>query len=173
MDFKHILDKKHMFYTDINGKPCSEGKRIGYCWSKCHKGYVTKAILDEHKCIEKNCDAFQKYEDAQYWKDKEKQRQKRKEHKNNKKEIKAKEEYILSLFREATKDFEDFAITSVNKEGNVYKVNFVKLNYVSLSGIVDDVRRKSGVGRIYLHEIKTDNTRKRMLIEKHRTNTIE
>lgn len=171
MSFKNLIDEGQRVYTDINGKHCSEGKRIGYCWSKCHRGYITKAILDEHKCIEKKCDAFQKYDDAQYWKEKEKQRQKRKEYKNEKKAIKEKENYILSLFREATKNFEDFAVTSVCKENNTYKVNFVKIGFVSLTEIANSVRKKIGGGRIQLNEIKTTNARKRILIEKYKTNT--
>ena len=46
----------------------SEKRRIGYCRNKAHKGFITSATLGEHKCLEKGCTYFQRFEDSQYWK---------------------------------------------------------------------------------------------------------
>lgn len=45
----------------------SEKRRIGYCRNKAHKGFITSATLGEHKCLEKGCTYFQRFEDSQYW----------------------------------------------------------------------------------------------------------
>lgn len=39
---------------------------VGYCHHRDHNGYISKRTLKEHKCIEKNCRCFEKY-DVQYW----------------------------------------------------------------------------------------------------------
>ena len=45
----------------------SEKRRIGYCRNKAHRGFITSATLGEHKCLEKGCMYFQRFEDSQYW----------------------------------------------------------------------------------------------------------
>ena len=69
-----VLGKKWRAYTTIDGNACKEEQRIGYCWSEIHRGYLTVRLMKEHQCCERNCRHFQKYEDAQYWKQKEKRK---------------------------------------------------------------------------------------------------
>lgn len=40
---------------------------IGFCHCDLHKGYVTKSIYKNHKCGEKQCVFFQKFEDCPFW----------------------------------------------------------------------------------------------------------
>ena len=159
------MDKNFRNYTTVNGGKCDIGQRIGYCWLEKHRGYITKQILEEHRCIEKNCRFFQKYEDAQYWREKEKQRKLRKEGKREKKEIQKQEQSILQLFREKTKDFDSFAIVDVSKVGRIFEVSFVTLEYKHMQPIVDAVREETKE-KILLREIKTDKGKKRLLIDK-------
>lgn len=39
---------------------------LGYCWSPEHRGYLTKKAIDQHGCLEKNCNRFEKRNDK-YW----------------------------------------------------------------------------------------------------------
>lgn len=165
MNIEKLLDKNYKVYTTINGGKCSVGQRIGYCWLDKHSGYITKQILDEHKCIEKECSFFQKYEDAPYWIEKEKRKKLRKERKQKEKEKQKSEEKILQLFREKTKTIDGFAITSVVKNGNIFKVSYVSLHSVNLQHELDAVKKEMNC-RIYLNEIKTSKSQKKILIER-------
>lgn len=42
-------------------------KLIGFCRCDLHKGYVTKSIYRNHKCGEKQCVFFQKFEGCPFW----------------------------------------------------------------------------------------------------------
>lgn len=55
----HVKGKSHIGHSVRN-------HIVGYCHSVNHKGYVTKRVLGEHKCVEKNCGSFEKY-DCEYW----------------------------------------------------------------------------------------------------------
>ena len=65
---------------------------IGYCSYKLHKGCVTKKLLKDHQCLEKNCPFLQKYKDVPYWKEREKAIQSKNQRKQKKKDIKKHEE---------------------------------------------------------------------------------
>ena len=40
---------------------------LGYCHSKIHKGWLTMKDVRKHKCIEKQCNCFEKCENHPYW----------------------------------------------------------------------------------------------------------
>lgn len=167
MDIENILNKEHKSYRTVNGGRCTVGQRVGYCWLEKHRGYVTKQIMVEHQCIEKQCPFFQKYEDAPYWKEKEK----RKKDKQNRKELekiqKEKEQSVLMLFRNETLDLSDFAIIGIKQEGKVYVVSFVTLNWIPVQQITDAVRKKTNE-KVLMREIKTNYQQKCALIEKYK-----
>lgn len=167
MNIEKILDKNYKNYTTVNGGKCTVGQRVGYCWLDKHRGYITKQILEEHKCIEKNCSFFQKYEDAPYWKEKEKRKKLRQERKQKEKEKQNAEEKLLNLFRNKTQHIEDFAITSVVKEGNVFKVSYVSLYYVNLNYELQQIRQETK-NKIFLREIKGSKSEKKIMIERVR-----
>lgn len=171
MNIEKLLDKNYKNYTTVNGGKCTVGQRIGYCWLEKHRGYITKQILEEHKCIEKNCSFFQKYEDAQYWKEKEKRKKLRQERKQKDKEKQQSEERLLKLFRERTKHIEDFAITSVIKEGNVFKVSYVSLHYINLEYELQQIREEMKC-KIFLREIRGSKSEKNILINRIRTKEV-
>jgi hypothetical protein len=39
----------------------------GYCSNSWHRGYVTKTVFKRHKCIEKGCRFFEKFDEFPYW----------------------------------------------------------------------------------------------------------
>ena len=40
---------------------------FGYCHYKLHKGYLTKKLLDDHECLKKGCPLLEKFEDREFW----------------------------------------------------------------------------------------------------------
>jgi hypothetical protein len=57
-------------YTDIYNKPISDAHKLGYCHNKIHIGYLNHKMIIEHGCTKNNCPYFHKYEDHQFWIDK-------------------------------------------------------------------------------------------------------
>ena len=71
---------------------------IGFCNNECHKGFINKKLLEEHKCIEKKCTFIDPIEDHPFWinrKNKEKRKAKNKEIKKTEKLILEKAKEIL------------------------------------------------------------------------------
>ena len=67
---------------------------VGCCHNLIHPGKITKAILNQHDCLGKQCRYFEKYEDSPYWaqlKEKQVKRQKAKQEKKTMKAVAAKE----------------------------------------------------------------------------------
>lgn len=54
---------------------------VGYC--KCHSCYLTVATLKNHECLRKQCDALQKHEYNNYWKQREQKKLMKKVNKLN------------------------------------------------------------------------------------------
>lgn len=65
------------------------GNIIGCCHNIVHPGKLTKAIMEEHDCIGKQCKFFEKYEDNPFWKVREKKQVAKVRAKKRKKEEKA------------------------------------------------------------------------------------
>lgn len=168
MKIENILDKGYKRNRTISGGNCTEGQRLGYCWMEKHPGYITKQILEEHKCIEKNCSFFQKYPDAPYWREKEKRKQNRQNKKELEKISKMKENSVFDLFKNETIDLDNFALVGIKKEGNVYIVSFVTLDWIPVQRITDNVRKKTNE-KVLMREIKTNYQQKCALIEKYKT----
>lgn len=62
-------------YRSSTKKPC------GYCWNKIHRGLLSVKLLKKHKCLQKHCEFLQKYEDHEFWINRERIQQLRKERK--------------------------------------------------------------------------------------------
>lgn len=80
----------------IDNIPRSYKHCIGYCHNDCHKGFITKKLLDQHKCLEKKCIFMDPIKEHEYWIYEKKRNEKRMAIKNNKKKIKETEKLIIS-----------------------------------------------------------------------------
>ncbi|MBQ8967271.1 PSP1 C-terminal domain-containing protein [Ruminococcus sp.] len=40
---------------------------VGFCHCSTHKGYVTKTVMKNHNCLEKNCHHLKKFSEKAYW----------------------------------------------------------------------------------------------------------
>jgi len=68
----------------INGKPSTKTP-IGYCHSTVHPGYLSKSLIESHKCIGNQCHYFQRYESQPFWSDYNKELELKKQRKKERK----------------------------------------------------------------------------------------
>ena len=161
---KKVAGEKWRVYTTIDGNRCSPTQRVGYCWSETHRGYLTLPLMREHECIEKGCKHFQKYEQAPYWKEKEKNKAAKKEARALAKHQETQEQRILELIREETKDDPDFYAISAARDGYRYIVRFVRFAWLDIDDYVQRMKAVCGVP-IYLQEIKNTYEHKLRILE--------
>jgi hypothetical protein len=50
----------------INGDRCLESSAVGFCHCDVHRGYLTKALMKQHDCLNKECTFLRKLNPA-YW----------------------------------------------------------------------------------------------------------
>jgi hypothetical protein len=53
------------FLDGLYGSCISKNRAVGYC--HCHKAALTAKTLKRHGCLGKQCDALQKYEEHDFW----------------------------------------------------------------------------------------------------------
>ena len=96
-------------------------KLIGFCHCDLHKGYVTKSIYRNHKCGEKQCVFFQKFEDCPFWAAEKGYKRYKNLSSAQKAKIKSEEEKFVRMAEELQKLADKFGypmkITSV-RQGN-------------------------------------------------------
>lgn len=162
MKKQHHVEAK--IYRLIDKSPlCSKKNLVGYCWSLSHPGFISKRLLKEHQCVEKNCRNLERFEHA-YWAQLERQKCERENVKAKKKnQISGKK--ILSIFRDLTKDVEEFAATSIFKEGSYYVIQYATLHMVDLSVQLWELKNMTGVN-VKLKAIKAPYAKRKLIIEK-------
>lgn len=94
-------------------------KLIGFCRCDLHKGYVTKSIYRNHKCGEKQCVFFQKFEDCPFWAAEKGYKRYKNLSPSQKSKIKSEEEKFVRMAEELQKLADKFGypmkITSVRQ----------------------------------------------------------
>lgn len=165
--FEKLQSKNWHPYTTIDRQRCSDENRVGYCWSEIHRGYLTQKLLKEHQCIEKECKHFQKFEDAPYWKNKEKAKENKKREKENKKRTEEEKTIILNRIRKLTQDDEEFFAVSVEKEKQYYIVRYIKFGFINMSSYIQKFKEDMGKN-FFLQEIKTSYVNKKAIVDKHK-----
>lgn len=64
--------KSELVKARLLGNQCvilPQTRIVGCCHNLLHPGKLTKRLMTQHDCLEKNCRHFEKYEDAGYWKE--------------------------------------------------------------------------------------------------------
>jgi hypothetical protein len=160
---------KERKYRMIDGTQiCSEPKRIGYCWCDLHQGFINKRLLDEHECISKGCQFFEKFNESEYWKRKAVLKQKRQEGKMLKKQIEIIGDSILNDFDEYAKDNNEFAALSVEYRDNKYIVRCASINTIPFADFKRNLSLKYGVKIELIFIQNTYNFRKQLIEDKKR-----
>lgn len=71
------INKTQMLHG-LYGSQIGRNKAVGYC--KCHSAALTVRTLKKHECLKKQCNALKKYENHDFWR----QREQKRQSKNNK-----------------------------------------------------------------------------------------
>ena len=117
--------------------------------------YLTEKLLKEHQCESKNCPKLEKYEDAEYWKAKEKS-------KSNRLKKKQSQPIDYSEFKktafntavELTKDIENCKILRAEMmKGALIKISFVSLKYIDMTDVISELRKTLNYG-VYMRRVK-------------------
>ena len=100
----------------------SKNKLLGYCHCDLHKGYLTKSIYTKHKCAEKQCSFFQKFDNCPYWQAKRIHQEYKKTAVQKKNDKKAREDELRSWAAELQQMADNFGhhikITSLRQGNN-------------------------------------------------------
>ena len=150
------------YYKCIDGRKRKRGI-IGYCHNLTHLGYVTSKIIEEHKCIEKDCPFLSKYEETSYWRNLENKRRKRKEYKQNKQQEKIYLQEINSLIHEMTVHINDFKIKDIKKDGKLIIITFYSCAQIDLSDVIEMLKSKLSI-KTYFKRIKLSYAKSRKII---------
>lgn len=96
------LNKKYpeMTVFCVNHTRCRYKYCVGYCSNQLHRGYLSKRLLEEHKCLEKECRYLKKIHSNSYWRKKEKKEREKTEIKRIRKERKDIEKSIIECVPE-------------------------------------------------------------------------
>lgn len=164
---RNIAEGGTIYCRTLDGSFCCDTKCVGFCWSKLHKGYITKNLMKQHRCIEKNCKSFQKIPDAPYWAVKETKTQKRKNRKELKKIVAAQEADFLKQMRDLTiHDFNFFPI-AVELKNDIYEVRIINYKPVDYKYYLSLFSAAADGKQIHFTKITTNNERKQQIIDKH------
>lgn len=69
------INKTQMLHG-LYGSKISRSKAVGYC--RCHCAALTVKTLKGHGCLKKQCNALKKYEDHDFWRQREQKKQSKK-----------------------------------------------------------------------------------------------
>ena len=147
----------------VDGIVRKKGK-IGYCWCKTHRGYLTEKILKDHECLQKNCRYLEKFPNEAFWQ----RRIKTKLARNNKKVKREESEFLarkaVMIAKEFTCDIDNFKITQAEVlENGTVKINFVAIYFVNLEGVVNLMRKILG-RNIWMNSLKRSISAKKKML---------
>ena len=162
---------KERKYRMINGAPlCAPERQVGYCWCELHPGYLHKHLMDEHQCVERKCEHFEKFKESEYWKRKAKIKEDRIAGKLEKKRI---EQLCASIYQEFANIFvnnSNIAILNVEHLNGTYIARLVTIGHEGTSDIVREIERKYQVKIKVVYVQNTYEFRKELIQKKHGVN---
>ena len=104
---------------------------IGFCHCDLHKGYVTKSIYRNHKCGEKQCVFFQKFEDCPFWAAEKGYKRYKNLSSAQKAKIKSEEEKHIIVFYLSDRPYNDFyRFLDLSRTFGFYRSAYVELRHV-------------------------------------------
>ncbi|MCL1912243.1 MAG: hypothetical protein FWG13_08560, partial [Leptospirales bacterium] len=136
-----MMDQSEKLVKTIHGHRCKQSKAVGFCYNINHKGYVTKRLLKEHECLEKQCFLLEKL-GHDYWRQMEadkKQRQARYKAAQQKKSRDAERNDEIRAFFEP---YEQIYITSIQEINYGLKIAYIYDGYTAFSAAIKTLRKK-------------------------------
>jgi len=107
---------------------------VGYCHLQQHPGYVTRTVLQTHRCVQKKCSFLEKYTECPYWRSREGYLERKKSEQLMQKIVLEKEEQereeVKEKARQVANLYEEVLITSVllKSDAKEYLIFYVSPN---------------------------------------------
>lgn len=166
-----IISNNIRVYHNVDKSFTPPETRVGFCRNMIHRGFLTKGLMEQHECIEKNCKYFIKYENSVYWQQKAEKKEQRKKYKAIKKFWEERCDHALYLMRDLTKDMECVGITSATmKDERTIEIRYVSTQTVDLYEELMIVKEATGV-KCVLTSIKNNSSMKKKLIDMFNPNS--
>ena len=126
---------------------------VGCCHCTTHPGKLTKQLMLEHKCIEKECRYFEKYDCASYWRGKQQKKQVKEKKRTEQKKAKERErlltERLEGIQREMQEIIDDLSCSMEIIRLEQVAAKRYKIFYVSDYPFADGNRFPDFLGAIY------------------------
>lgn len=149
----------------LDGRSCKFDKVIAYCHNLNHVGFINKALLKEHQCIEKQCTLLEKH-DLPYWNALQKQKRDRQKRyaiaRQRKMEITARDSVIRGVFAAyADRTY----VTSISEKGKLLIITYIYDEHIDLGDLIS-ILRKELCRPIYLRAVRSDENIRAQLIRR-------
>ena len=169
VNYKELIQVKLLGGAVVRAR---RGNIIGYCHYAAHAGKLTRAILQRHRCIEKNCRFLERYTDVPFWTERERKKNAKTLAKQRKKKQKAvllaQEESMIEL-RDRFQSCADATASALDvvrverPNGSAYVVFYVS-DYDFADGnrfpeFLEKLRQTHSHRRIILRHIKDEDGR--------------
>ena len=155
----------------INGAPlCAPSRLVGSYWCELHPGYLHKHLMDEHQCVERQCEHFEKFKDSDYWQRKIKLKEDRQVGKSERKRV---EQICKSIYQDLENLFvnsTNIAILNVEYDNGTYIARLVTIGFEGTSDIVKIVAKKHKVKIKIVYIQNTYQFRKELIEKKKEVN---
>lgn len=158
---------KRRFRMIDGSQLCNPEHQVGYCWCDLHPGFLSKSLLKQHECCERECRHFEKFQDAPYWQRKQEIKEKRLEAKRRAQYIKSISESMLCDINEALKNNENMALLGIEHKDATYILRFVCINRCDTHDLVWHLARKYKV-RIKTQLVQNTYEFRKKLLEQKR-----
>lgn len=155
-------------YRMINGAPlCATERQVGYCWCELHPGFLHKHLMDEHQCIERKCEHFEKFKEAEYWKRKAKLKENRLAGKLEKKRVEQTCQLIYQELQNIFINNSNIAILNVEYDNDIYIARFVTIGFEGTADVIKTVAKKYNVKIKIVYVQNTYQFRKELIQKKN------
>jgi hypothetical protein len=157
-----VKDIKKDYAYLIDGALAKADNIVGYCNNATHWGWLSKRLMKEHQCLEKECPYFEKT-NAGYWEKIEKEKalkaEKRKAKALEKQRKAERDDFIRFVFE----GYEDIFVTAIKEIRGGIMITYIFDKWVDLSAGRDVVRRQYG-GKVVTKAVRSSEENRRLLI---------
>ena len=127
----------------LNGALCKYSKAIAFCHCDIHRGFITKALLSSHECLEKECSFFQRI-NPDYWEGLDRLERARTKRRNQVKIMKDYDAKSKKFIESVFKPFSNVYITSITLTNQLIEITYITNGFVDLGPAADALRRRFG-----------------------------
>lgn len=158
---------KRTFRMIDGSQLCNPENQVGYCWCDLHPGFLSKSLLKQHECCERECRHFEKFVDAPYWQRKQELKEKLLEAKKRARYIKLTSEALANDINKMLENNMNMALLGVEHSDQVYILRFVCIDRCDTHDLLWHLSKKYKV-RIKTRFIQNTYEFRKQLLEQKR-----